>query len=56
MVKVEAKTRKIRATWTREMVNDISYYSGIDISDFEKILKRELRTSTRKEKIKKIFI
>jgi hypothetical protein len=55
MMEVEAKTRKIRASWTIKMANDISYYSGIDMSDFEKVLKRELRIFTRKEKIKKIF-
>jgi len=55
MMEVEAKTRKLRTSWTQEMVNDISYYSGIDMSDFEKVFKRKLIIYTRKEKIKKIF-
>ena len=48
MMEVEAKTRNRTCLRHR-------YYSGIDMSDFEKALKRELRTFTRKEKIKKIF-
>lgn len=54
-MKVEAKTRKIRASWTQGMAYDISYNSEIDMSVFMKVLKRELITFTRKEKIKKIF-
>ena len=45
-VKVEAKTRPIRAAWTREMAADISSFHSIDIDkELSAILKREIRKS-----------
>ena len=45
-VKVEAKTRPIRAAWTREMAADISSFHSIDIdNELSAILKREIRKS-----------
>jgi len=55
-VKVEAKTMAIKATWTRELVTDLSSHHGLDIeSEFDIILKKELRIFKRKKSINKIF-
>lgn len=50
--KVESKVRKLRASWTHELANDISisYHE-----DFEKTLTRELKRQLLKNKISKIF-
>jgi hypothetical protein len=51
--KVESKVRKLRASWTRELANDISISSYHE--DFEKTLTRELKRQLLKNKISKIF-
>jgi hypothetical protein len=50
--KVESKVRKLRASWSHELTNDISisYHK-----DFEKTLTRELKRQLLKNKISKIF-
>lgn len=41
----QCETRSIRAVWTREMVDEISSFRGIDeISELEQILLRELNS------------
>ena len=55
-VKVEAKTMAIKATWTRELVTDLSSHHGLDIEgEFDIILKKKLRVFKRKKSINKIF-
>jgi len=58
-IEVKCETRAIKATWTAEMIKDISSYHNTDIEkDLEKLLKEELikeRASVRKKSINKIF-
>jgi hypothetical protein len=58
-VQVEAKTRTLKSTWTRELVNDLSMYHNLDIDkELNSLLKEELRkerVSKRKKSINKIF-
>ncbi len=58
-VEVKAKTSSVRATWTTEMIKDISSYHNTDIEkDLENLLRAELikeRASNRKKSINKIF-
>jgi hypothetical protein len=58
-VQVEAKTRPIKATWTRELITDLDSYHNIDIEkELSHLLKEELRkhrVSNRKKSINKIF-
>jgi hypothetical protein len=58
-VQVEAKTRSVRATWTRELANDLESYHNIDLDkELDYLLKeevRKIRSSNRKKSINKIF-
>ena len=58
-IKVKAQTRTIKATWTRELSDDLSMYHNLDIdSELTILLKKELRkqrVSKRKKSINKIF-
>ena len=58
-VQVEAKTRPIKATWTRELITDLDSYHNLDIDkELSYLLKEELlkqRVSNRKKSINKIF-
>jgi hypothetical protein len=45
---VETKVRSIRSSWTREMISDLNFATGIDINNI-------LKAHIRKEKINKIF-
>ena len=58
-VQVETKTRSLKATWTRELANDLSMYHNLDIDkELNSLLKEELRkerVSKRKKSIDKIF-
>lgn len=58
-VQVNTESRVVRATWTREMVEDLNMYHGLDVEDeLSKMLKRELskeRCNKRKKSIDKIF-
>ena len=58
-IEVKAETRAIKATWTTEMIKDISSYHNTDIEkDLENLLRAELikeRASNRKKSINKIF-
>ena len=58
-VQVKAKTRAIRATWTRELAADLDSYHNIDIEqELSYLLKEEIqkeRASNRKKSINKIF-
>lgn len=58
-VQVNTESRVVRATWTREMVEDLNMYHGLDFEDeLSKMLKRELskeRCNKRKKSIDKIF-
>jgi len=58
-VEVNAESRVLRATWTREMVEDLNIHHGLDIEDeLSKMLRNELlkeRCKKRKKSINKIF-
>jgi len=54
-VKVEPKTRKLRASFTREMVSDIITSNSFDMDKFEKSILSELRRDRIKNKIISIF-
>jgi hypothetical protein len=58
-VQVEAKTRPIKATWTRELIADLDSYHNLDVEkELAHLLKEELRkerVSKRKKSINKIF-
>lgn len=58
-VEVKAQTRTIKATWTRELADDLSMYHNLDIDkELSYLLKEELRkqrVSKRKKSINKIF-
>ena len=58
-VQVEAKTRALRSTWTRELANDLESYHNIDLDkELAYLLSeevRKMRTSNRKKSINKIF-
>jgi len=58
-IEVKAKTRAIIATWTRDMVKDLSSYHSLDVEkELAILLKEELRkqrVSKRKKSINKIF-
>lgn len=58
-VQVDPKSGVIRATWTRELSDDLELYHNIDIEDeLSQILKKELskeRCNKRKKSIDKIF-
>lgn len=58
-VQVDPKSGVIRATWTRELSDDLELYHNIDIEDeLSQILKKELskeRCNKRKKSINKIF-
>ena len=58
-VQVEAKTRALRATWTRELAADLESYHNIDLDkELAYLLSeevRKMRASNRKKSINKIF-
>jgi hypothetical protein len=58
-VEVKSKTRAIKATWTRDMVKDLSSYHNLDVEkELAILLKEELRkqrVSNRKRSINNIF-
>ncbi len=58
-IEVKAQTRAIKATWTRELSDDLSMYHNLDIDkELSYLLKEELRkerVSKRKKSINKIF-
>jgi len=58
-VEIKCETRALKATWSVEMIKDISSYHNTDIEkDLENFLREELikeRTSNRKKSINKIF-
>ncbi len=58
-IEVKAQTRAIKATWTRELADDLSMYHNLDIEkELSYLLKEELRkerVSRRKKSINKIF-
>ena len=51
-VEVKAETRSLRATWSREMVQDLNSYHGVSL---EKEIERIFRIEKRKNSIKNIF-
>ena len=51
-VEVKAETRALRATWSREMVQDLNSYHGVSL---EKEIERIFRIEKRKNSIKNIF-
>ena len=66
--KVEVGTRKIKATWTREMAKDLSSFHGIDeiqdledklVDQFRKELdpgyRAEQKRKEREKKLKRIY-
>ena len=56
MNEVNTKTKKIRTSWTPEMVNDLNMYHNIDVSaELERILGGEIKREMRKKKIEKIL-
>ena len=58
-VEVKSETRALKATWTRELADDLSMYHNLDIDkELNSLLKEELRkerVSKRKKSINKIF-
>lgn len=52
-VKVEAKLRKLKTTFTREMIQDIQSFQAMD-STLEVYIKRELRNQKFKKILSKI--
>jgi hypothetical protein len=58
-VQANTESRVIRASWTREMAEDLNMYHGLEFEDeLSQILKKELskeRCSKRKKSIDKIF-
>lgn len=54
-VEVKAETRTIKSNWSRELVTDISQFTGIDNDVFIRILEKEIRRDSRKKSINKIF-
>ena len=58
-VQVNTESRVVRASWTREMIEDLNIYHGLEFEDeLSKMLKRELskeRCNKRKKSIDKIF-
>jgi hypothetical protein len=54
-IEVNAETRAIKSTWTREMAKDLELHNDIDMSSFEKYFAKELRRELRKNSINKIF-
>jgi uncharacterized coiled-coil DUF342 family protein len=51
-VEVKAETRALRATWSREKVQDLNSYHGVSL---EKGIERIFRIEKRKNSIKNIF-
>lgn len=51
-VEVKSETKKLRATWSMEIAQDLNSYHGLSL---EKELKRLLRIENRKNSIKNIF-
>jgi len=58
-VQANTESRVIRASWTREISQDLNIYHGLEFEDeLSQILKKELskeRCSKRKKSIDKIF-
>jgi hypothetical protein len=58
-VEVKAEVRSLKATWTRELADDLSMYHNLDFDkELNSLLKEELRkerVSKRKKSINKIF-
>jgi hypothetical protein len=54
MKEFQIGTREIKATWTKEMIDDLKSYHGLDNS-FEEQLISVLRSETRKRSIIKIW-
>lgn len=54
-VKVESKTRKLRASFTREMVSDLIISNSFDMDKFEKSILSGIRRDRIKNKISSIF-
>ena len=58
-IEVKAKTRALRATWTRKLADDLSMYHNLDVEkELAYLLKDEIRkqrASNRKKSINNIF-
>jgi hypothetical protein len=54
MKEFQIGTRDIKSTWTKEMIDDLKSYHGLDNS-FEEQLISVLRSETRKRSIIKIW-
>lgn len=54
-VEVKAEIRPLKATWSREMVQDIQSYHGFDIDAFAKEIVKSMRKERRQKSIKNIF-
>lgn len=53
-ISVKAETRPLRASWTTEMVADISYHTDIENS-IQREIEIEMKKEMRKKKIEKIL-
>ncbi len=51
-VEVKCETKKLRASWSREMVQDLNSYHGVSL---EKEIEKIFRIENRKNSIKNIF-
>jgi hypothetical protein len=54
-LKIEVETKAISASWSRELINDLKSFHGMDYDAFEKQIENELRRESRKRKIEKIL-
>lgn len=53
---VKVGTRKMKANFTPEMIQDLESYYGIDVqAEIESLLKSEIGKETRKEKIENLL-
>jgi hypothetical protein len=54
-VSVEAKSRKIKCEYSRELVTDLNSFHNIDVeSELERLLGSEIRKQNRKKKIENL--
>lgn len=54
-VEVKSKTKQLRATWSKEIVQDLQSYHGFDTDAFAKELVKNMRRERRQKSIKNIF-
>lgn len=53
-IEVKSEIRQIKASWSREISQDLQHH-GIDIDDFAKEIVKNIRRLNRQKSIKNIF-